>query len=68
MPSDRRNVVHCHVCWEMINGKLSPCWRTIEEVSKALDELKHCKCKTGAHWQDVEARELICHAQSFVVV
>ena len=68
MPNDR-NVAHCHViCWKMINGKWSPCWTTIEEVSKALGELKHCKCIKGAHRQDVEAREMICHAQSFVVV
>ena len=69
MPNDRRNVAHCHViCRKKINGKLSPCWTTIEEVLKVLDELKHYTCKMGVHWQDVEARELICYAQSFAVV
>ena len=69
MPNGRRNVAHCHViCWKMIYGKLSPCWKTIVEVSQALNELTHCKCKKGTHWQDVEVRELICHTQSFIVV
>eukprot|EP00794_Sanderia_malayensis_P001903 gene1903-2161_t len=33
--------------WKKIEGKFSPRWTTIEEVSKVLRELKHYKCKKG---------------------
>ena len=40
MPNDRNVSHYLIIGWKMVNCKLSPCWTTIEEVSKALGELQ----------------------------